>query len=206
MLEYKFEDNSVSHIHRYITQPILKLLNSGKEKKILDVGCGNGWLDHILLKEGFDVYGIDSSVSGIEWANQEHPGRFFVQNVLSQTLPEPLRTHRFLVIISTEVIEHLYDPRGYVAFCRQILLQAGGGELIISTPYHGYVKNLVLAATGKMDKHFTALWDVGHIKFWSRKTLTQLLEEAGFQVIDFVGCGRLPYLWKSMIVRADIKK
>ena len=56
-----------------------------------------------------------------------------------------------------------------------------------------------------MDHHYTALWDGGHIKFWSRETLTKLLEEFGFRVTDFRGAGRLPYLWKSMLVRANFR-
>jgi 2-polyprenyl-6-hydroxyphenyl methylase/3-demethylubiquinone-9 3-methyltransferase len=87
-----------------------------------------------------------------------------------------------------------------LANCRRALKP--GGALILSTPYHGYWKNLALAVTGKLDDHFTALWDGGHIKFWSRGTLAQLLEEAGFRVERFVGVGRLPFLWKSMIVRS----
>ncbi len=107
-------------------------------------------------------------------------------------------------IISTEVIEHLYSPRNYFEFCKNILQKAGGGELILTTPYHGYLKNLVLAGTGKMDKHFTVLWDGGHIKFWSVKTLSSLLQESGFSEIRFKGCGRFPFLWKSMMVSCII--
>jgi hypothetical protein len=46
--------------------------------------------------------------------------------------------------------------------------------------------------TGKMDAHFTALWDHGHIKFWSIKTLGELLREAGFTDIRFERVGRMP--------------
>jgi len=56
-----------------------------------------------------------------------------------------------------------------------------------------------LALTGKMDKHFTVLWDHGHIKFWSMATLSELLREAGFQQIRFLRVGRVPVLAKSMI-------
>ena len=73
---------------------------------------------------------------------------------------------------------------------------------IISTPYHGYWKNLALALSGRMDAHFTALWDHGHIKFWSRRTLGDLLREAGFVDIRFWRVGRVPALAKSMIVMA----
>ena len=76
------------------------------------------------------------------------------------------------------------------------------GVAIVSTPYHGYLKNLSLAISGKFDAHFTALWDHGHIKFWSRRTLSILLNEAGFSEVHFRRVGRIPALAKSMIAIA----
>lgn len=78
-----------------------------------------------------------------------------------------------------------------------------GGTAIVSTPYHGYWKNLALAVTGRMDAHFTALWDHGHIKFWSIATLGELLREAGFVDIRFERVGRVPPLAKAMIAIAQ---
>jgi len=66
-------------------------------------------------------------------------------------------------------------------------------------------QNLSLALRNRLDRHFTALWDYGNIKFWSKRTLTQLLEEAGFEVKQFRGAGRVPYLWKRMIVIATTR-
>jgi 2-polyprenyl-6-hydroxyphenyl methylase/3-demethylubiquinone-9 3-methyltransferase len=77
-----------------------------------------------------------------------------------------------------------------------------GGVAIISTPYHGYLKNLAIALMGEMDRHYTALWDHGHIKFWSTRTLGQLLTEVGFKKIEFIRVGRIPALAKSMIAIA----
>jgi 2-polyprenyl-3-methyl-5-hydroxy-6-metoxy-1,4-benzoquinol methylase len=71
------------------------------------------------------------------------------------------------VAIATEVIEHLVRPRNLPRFAKQLLRP--GGYLIISTPYHGYLKNLVLALSNKWDSHLTPLRDGGHIKLWSRK-------------------------------------
>src|SRR5205823_87599 len=83
--------------------------------------------------------------------------------------------------------EHLVRPRNLPRFAKQLLRP--GGHLIISTPYHGYLKNLLLALTDKWDAHLNPFWDGGHIKFWSRKTLSQLLNEAGFRVVRFIGGG-----------------
>ena len=77
-----------------------------------------------------------------------------------------------------------------------------GGNLIVTMPYHGYLKNMALSLVNGWDKHFSPLWDMGHIKFWSRRTLCQLLEQNGFEVTGFYGVGRAPLFWKSMIVTA----
>ena len=106
----------------------------------------------------------------------------------------------FDAVVSTEVIEHLYSPHLLPAFSLKCLKP--GGILILSSPYHGYVKNLMLSLFGKWDHHHTALWCGGHIKFWSKKTLSQLLDANGFNVESFYGVGRLPWLWKSMILVA----
>ena len=61
-------------------------------------------------------------------------------------------------------------------------------------------KNPVLALTGRMDGYFTALRDHGHIKFWSVRTSTELLDEAGLKVSEVHRLGRVPQLAKSMVV------
>jgi 2-polyprenyl-3-methyl-5-hydroxy-6-metoxy-1,4-benzoquinol methylase len=154
---------------------------------------------------GYDVYGTDASESGIAIAKTKYPERFFIQDLSKDDLPEEINNIVFDTIISTEVIEHIYSPKEYFEFCKKVLSKANLGELILSTPYHGYLKNLFLALTGKMESHFTVLWEGGHIKFWSRKTLTKALNESGFEVVDFKGSGRFPLLWKSMIIKASLK-
>lgn len=201
--EYGYTHTQADHTQHYIWQPIVSLLNNNST--ILDLGCGNGAFANELIAKGFDVYGTDASSNGIEQANSINPNHFFVQDLSSDDLPIDLKDKEFKTIISTEVIEHLYDPRAFIAFAKRVLLKNGGGEFILSTPYHGYLKNLVIAITGKWDQHANPLWDGGHIKLWSKKTLSTLLEEQGFKVTHFVGCGRLPYLWKSMVIRATIQ-
>ena len=206
MAEYKdygYLNALPTHAHQYIVDPIIKLLNK-KNQTILDLGCGNGALVNVLVEKGFNAYGTDASEKGITIAKKNLSDRFALQDLATDDLPESLLHLKFDTIISTEVIEHLYDPRKFIAFCKKVLLKNGGGELILSTPYHGYIKNLLLALAGKWDKHADPLWDGGHIKLWSRKTLTQLLEEQGFIVTHFIGCGRIPYLWKSMVIKARI--
>ncbi len=141
---------------------------------------------------------MDPSQEGIRIAREAHPGLRFEQGSCYDNLADKLG--RFPVVTSLEVVEHVFYPRKFAA-CLFDLLEPGG-VVVISTPYHGYWKNLALALTGKMDAHFTALWDYGHIKFWSIRTLTSLLQEAGLKVDRVVRVGRVPPFAKSMIVTA----
>lgn len=200
--DYGYTDTKADHTQNYIWNPIISILKPNVT--ILDLGCGNGAFANQLIKQGFNTYGTDASLQGITQANKINPNHFFVQDLNSDDLPSELLSVNFKIIISTEVIEHLYDPRTFISFAKKILIKNGGGEIIISTPYHGYLKNLLIAITGKWDSHADPLWDGGHIKLWSRRTLTKLLEEQGFIVKKFIGCGRLPYLWKSMVISATI--
>ncbi len=201
--EYEW-DEAKTPAHTFLLPAILEMLGDKKRKNILDLGCGNGYLASKLLEYGFSVYGVDASMSGIEVAKKRHEGRFFLANLTDSTLPEEIESVQFDTVIATEVIEHLYDPKKFVRICKRILDKNGEGELILSTPYHGYLKNLALAVTGRMDKHFTVLWDGGHIKFWSKETLSRLLVEEGFRTRRFLGAGRVRYLWKSMLISAEV--
>lgn len=199
--EYVFKSPEAPCTTAYL-MPHLRRLIGQPRGSVLDLGCGNGAIARQLLREGLDVYGVDASESGIAVANAEIPGRFHVLDFTAESLPPPLDGMTFEVMISTEVIEHLYDPRALLAFAHRHLATENGA-LILSTPYHGYLKNLALAVTGKLDAHFTATWTGGHIKFFSRGTLQRLLDEQSFKMTHFIGIGRLPWLWKSMLVRAQ---
>ena len=106
----------------------------------------------------------------------------------------------FEVLLSIEVVEHVFYPRTYAKTAFDLL--EPGGVAIITTPYHGYLKNLVIALCGKFDAHVNPLWDGGHIKFWSKSTLRELLTEAGFKSVEYRTAGRFPWLAKSMIAIA----
>jgi 2-polyprenyl-3-methyl-5-hydroxy-6-metoxy-1,4-benzoquinol methylase len=189
----------------YIAPRVISVLQSLQVKRVLDLGSGNGALCGQLATRGFDVCGVDFDQQGVDLARTKYPQaafhRFGVQDDPREllSLEEP-----FDAVVSTEVIEHLYSPHHLPAFARGVLRQ--GGKLLVTTPYHGYLKNVAISLAGKWDHHHTALWHGGHIKFWSRKTLGQLLAAEGFSIEEFSGVGRLPYLWKSMVVVAGLEK
>ncbi len=204
--EYGYADAKAGHHHNYLVIPLQKLISKIKQDldkpcRVLDIGCGNGSLSNLIATMGYEVVGVEDSVSGSTFASQNFPNCQFI-NASVYDLPYDALGGSFDIVISTEVIEHLQYPRELVRSAKKCLKP--NGRLIITTPYHGYVKNLVLALTNKMDQHYTALWDSGHIKFFSVNTLSALLTDEGFTVRDWEFAGRLPLLWKSMLVSATL--
>jgi 2-polyprenyl-3-methyl-5-hydroxy-6-metoxy-1,4-benzoquinol methylase len=200
--EYGWQDNQSTYAHRYFMPKVLDLLPHGSGNvRVLDVGCGNGYLSGCLRERGFDVVGIDLSEKGVAIARENYPRCRFEVLAADDHVLDKLGSPPFDIVISTEVVEHLYDPRSYARGCFHALKP--GGRFICSTPYHGYFKNLGLALCGAWDSHANPLWDGGHIKLWSRATLSKLLTETGFLNLQFKGAGRLPFLWKSMLISGD---
>lgn len=169
---------------------------------ILDLGCGTGTIGAKFWHMGARVTGVDPSTDALKIFHERHAdcdGFYFVHAPADEQLSSRLG-QQYDVVLATEVVEHLYDPLTFAQAAYEALKP--GGRFIVSTPYHGYLKNLCLSLRGYWDFHHSPMHMGGHIKFWSPRTLTQLLTTAGFEVIDFQGAGRCPYLWKSMVMSA----
>jgi 2-polyprenyl-3-methyl-5-hydroxy-6-metoxy-1,4-benzoquinol methylase len=200
--EYIWSDSELANCHSFIIKPLLSILPSpqkanGEKTKILDLGCGNGSLSNFLVTEGYEVVGIEESNQGVKQAQKNFPNCKFMQGSIYD-LPYDKLECSFDIVLSVEVIEHLFYPKELVRAAKKCMKP--DGQFILTTPYHGYLKNIALALSGKMDGHFHALWDGGHIKFFSVKTLKELLESEGYSDINFSFAGRMPYLWKTMLV------
>lgn len=194
--QYRYGNSELGWAHGYLLSPLKSIISKFGPSKVFELGCGNGSVANWLQSLGYTVIGIDYSSSGIAHANKAFPEvRLEVGSAYDDL---PAKYGKFPLVISLEVIEHLYYPRIFVKNIHDLL--EPGGYAVISTPFHGYWKNLALALAGKLDNHFTALWDGGHIKFWSERTIGELLKEAGFVDIQFHRVGRIPALAKSMIV------
>jgi 2-polyprenyl-3-methyl-5-hydroxy-6-metoxy-1,4-benzoquinol methylase len=196
--EYAYHAATQGWAHGYLLDPLLKQIDRIRPARVFEIGAGNGFVASRIAAMGIEVVAIEPSHSGVEIARQNFPAiHMHVGSAYDDLASE---YGKFPVVISLEVVEHLLEPRQFAKTVFDLL--EPGGCALISTPYHGYLKNVALAVSGKMDAHFTALWDGGHIKFWSIRTLSALLSEAGLVVEKVVRVGRVPALAKSMLVTA----
>jgi 2-polyprenyl-3-methyl-5-hydroxy-6-metoxy-1,4-benzoquinol methylase len=195
----KYTTPGLRDAHAYLLPSLLSV--SGylpPHSRVLDVGCGNGSLALEFAKRGMTVVGIDLAERGVRIARESCPAGRFEVLAADRNLLEHLGEKPFDLVYSAEVVEHLYDPRSFLQGCYAATKPQG--KFICTTPYHGYLKNLAISLAGGWDKHADPLFDGGHIKLFSRRTLSALMVEVGFTKLQFCGAGRYPYLWKSMVI------
>jgi 2-polyprenyl-6-hydroxyphenyl methylase/3-demethylubiquinone-9 3-methyltransferase len=193
-MEYRYDSSEAKFTSAYLWPRLVATLweLAPPPRRVFEIGCGNGSTAGIL---GYEVTGIDASTSGIEIAQQAVPqAQFAVASVYDDLAA---RFGRFPVVVSLEVIEHCEHSRAFMRTFRALLEPGGTG--ILSTPYHGYWKNLAVIASGKFDHHFDPLWEGGHLKFFSTNTLDRLFRETGFERYSFHRLGRVPALAKSVM-------
>ena len=150
----------------------------------------------MLAAMGYSVLGIDPSRSGIEKAKRYESDRLQFQ-IGSTSDDLRARFGTFPVVVSMEVIEHCASAREFMDALKSLL--APGGVGVISTPYHAYLKNLLVIASGRFDRHFDPLWEGGHLKFFTNAKLRELFANSGFGRYEFHRIGRIPPLAKSVI-------
>jgi len=195
--EFVWDGGGETGAHRYLAAPICARLAAARARTVLDLGCGNGALTARLAARGYDVAACDYSLSGLQKAREALPSAVLFRHDLGADLPAS-HVGRYDAVVSSEVIEHLLLPRKLMRSAFAALRP--GGVFIATTPFHGYLKNLLLALTNKFDDHWHPLRDYGHVKFFSRRTLTRLFEESGFEDLRYSAAGRVPPVACSMVI------
>lgn len=162
---------------------------------VLDAGCGCGEFLLFLSGLGYEVAGVDFSPSAISKARVAVPGARLETASLERGLP--FASGAFAAVWCTEVLEHLFDVHAALSELNRVL--APEGLLILTVPYHGRVKN-VLIALGGFERHYNPY--LSHLRFFTRKSLGVCLANCGFTPLSWGGVGRFWPLWMSHFVVA----
>jgi len=161
---------------------------------VLDVGCWNGTLGRAL------IHGAGAVVDGIERdAEQAESARangYRVVDVcdLNMGIPEAARrTYDF--ILFGDVLEHLINPEVVLAELSRRL--DANGCVMVSLPNIAFFGNRLTHLLGRWDYKDYGILDRTHLRFFTRRTMIQLVESAGLRVMSvegYVGLHKYPWI------------
>lgn len=170
--------------------PLLALLPGGSGR-ILDCGCGAGDNARILQAQGWRVTGIT-----LEAGEKDLASRFCEAVVVADLdtgLPQEIVGPYDLVLFS-HILEHLKQPLKILLESKKVL--ASGGLVAVALPNVLYYANRFTFLWGEFEySPDGGLMDQTHLRFFTFKSGADLLESAGFEVIQKRSEGNFP-LWK----------
>ena len=167
-------------------------------ERVLDLGCGEGRFAAELARAGTEVVGIDVAAEPLRRARERHPELVDLREVPAAGA-WPLEDASFDVVWAGEVIEHVADTAGWMSELRRVL--RSGGKLLLSTPDHGRLRMLRWAFGARaFEAHFDPRAD--HLRFYTPRTLTGLLEDFGFHDVDVRRAGGPPGARRQLLASA----
>jgi 2-polyprenyl-3-methyl-5-hydroxy-6-metoxy-1,4-benzoquinol methylase len=160
-----------------------KLLEAvGTGKRVLDVGCSSGYLAQPLSERGNTIVGIELDPEAAREAER------FCERVLVgdvETMELALEPGSFDVVLCGDLVEHLRDPGAALARLRRFLRP--GGRVVLSTPNVANWAIRLSLLGGRWRYTDRGILDRSHTHLFTRATLRETLEQAGYRVerIDF---------------------
>ncbi len=173
--ELTFFDNS-NHIK---SEVVTRFFNEDLSRKLLDVGCGEGFTMDYFFRKGWSVTGIDYSIDGVQRQNQNMEP-FVLQGDIYLQIDELIhKNEQYDVICILNVLEHVIDPILILKQLRELV--APGGLLIILVPndFSSLQENLL--SDKKISRQFWVKTP-DHLNYFSKDSLVALCEDHGFRL------------------------
>lgn len=153
----------------------------GTNEDVLDVGCGRGVLAGEFVERGNRVTGIDNiAPDQVSAALEQYLQVDLLREGLDPEHPQ-LKGKSFDKILLLDVIEHLPYPEAIVRACQKLLRP--GGQLVVSVPNVANISVRLMLLLGKFHYMERGILDRTHLRFFTRRTIEELLEGAGFSTI-----------------------
>ena len=164
-------------------------------ERVLDLGCGAGRFVAALGAAGADAVGVEVAQAALDRAARVAPGADL--RLLGDDGTIPLDHGSVDLVWCSEVLEHVADGAALLGEARRVLRR--GGRLLVTVPYHGRAKNLVIAAA-RFETHFDVQGQ--HLRFFTRASLSALLRDTGFEDVRIGVAGGPLLLRESLVARA----
>lgn len=153
--------------------------------RLLDVGCGEGFVLADFAARGWQVEGIDHSIEGVATMNPDLVPHVHQGNLFSELQSRIAKCSAYELVWLGNVLEHVLDPVGLMQTLRRLVRP--GGVLIVTVPNDGTAFHSELLADGAIPEPPFWIAIPDHISYFTADSLTRLAEATGWSCRDLQG-------------------
>lgn len=152
---------------------------SGFGKRVLDVGCSEGYLGEALKTFGFEVWGVEPSPKASSTARTRLDYVFTggLEDFFAANHPSEVQ---FDYLVFGDVLEHLPAPAALLKRCHEYL--APGGAVVASIPNIAHLATRLMLLQGRWEYDDFGLMDQTHLRFFTRSSIVELFTQSGYQL------------------------
>ncbi len=181
IIDLSVKNNSHTMAYEYIEQ-----FADGKLINVLDVGCSAGYFGSALKTAGHVVWGIEPNKASAALANEKLD---YVFVGLVEDFITAYPDKKFDVISFGDVLEHIAYPEEVLNQCHQLIVE--GGVIVVSVPNVAHIAVRSMLLEGRWEYTELGILDKTHLRFFTRDTIHELLNESQYTVID-INAVRVP--------------
>ena len=183
-------------------EALVRLLQPRSGERLLDMGCGSGWLAERCRQAGARVWAADIALTGVAGARARFPQVPHYQ--VADVYHLPFAAGGFDAVLLSEVAEHLEDlDRAFAELAR---LLRPGGRLLVSVPYRETILEHLCIHCNRLTPANA------HLHSFDEAKLAACLRGAGLEpyaslrvnnkVLELIGAPRLLQAWPFWVWRS----
>lgn len=180
--ELQYINNKIEQKYQVISKFLD--INLSKQKRFLDIGCGEGWALKFYKEKSWDVLGLDYSEFGCLNHNPDCHKYMLIGDIYDNINKLLATGNKFDCIWLDNVLEHVIDPFKLLNNFKNLVTEQG--IMVIEVPNDFSVVQKYLSENKYISKQFW-IAEPDHISYFNRDGLISICEDAGWKCVYTMG-------------------